>query len=103
MKKFFLVIVFLCASGCLFAEDNREKINTLPEEYRELGQACFKADSFNCCMASVDHMVRYKAILHESGNSDCPVGYRGNMLKCVGSYAWCEPVSEETSALPPTE
>lgn len=50
-----------------------------------------------CCKASVERMKQTKAILQS--DNKCPQGYTPNTLKCITSYAWCEPFTGRCTAL----
>lgn len=88
-------------SAALFEKSKSEQIADLPEQYQDLGRGCKDQVSFNCCMASVRAMAKAKAVRREGAH--CPPGYRGDMMRCEGSYAWCEKndgIPGEIEALP---
>jgi hypothetical protein len=68
----------------------KKEINSYPDYYRQLAQECQAKRTGGCCMSSVQNMLsgNYKL----SPGSGCPDGYKRNMLKCIDSYQWCEPV-----------
>lgn len=66
--------------------------------YNRLTKECKNKGSENCCLASVKAMKAGNyTLVPEQG---CPAGYQPNMMKCIDSYTWCEPIentSEETT------
>lgn len=65
----------------------------LPKEYRDLGYACHDKLSFSCCISSVRAMAESRATLQNEGK--CPDNTSPNALRCLDSYAWCEPWSTD--------
>lgn len=64
----------------------------LSDNEEELAQNCKEKLDVDCCMASLKIMTEnsYK-IKPETG---CPDGFEANMLRCEGSYTWCEPITK---------
>ncbi len=63
-------------------------IHAFSPYYQGLAKQCYESDSTNCCLSSVSNMEAKKAILiPETG---CPTGMTQNILRCMGSYTWCE-------------
>lgn len=58
--------------------------------YKELAKKCEEKGGFTCCISSVNAMEEGGYELEpETG---CPHGFQVNMLRCVDSYKWCEPI-----------
>ena len=80
----------------------RENVST--EYYQELRDKCKegKMDQLSCCLDSVKKMEVLRGTLFPKGNNNesgiygCKEGLRRNVLKCVGSYEWCEIYDEVT-------
>ena len=65
--------------------------------YQNLTDNCKSAEeNQSCCFASVDAMRAGNYKLAPEGG--CPEGYNGNLLECVSSYKWCEPVTATTTS-----
>ncbi len=61
--------------------------------YRNLRLECPEnTTSASCCIASVATMESQKLLLAEDGK--CLANYNINMMKCAGSYQWCEKIEE---------
>ncbi len=98
MKKIIVVIVIifgiiiLSGLGYDFYKDwsLKNEINSYSDYYRQLAEDCKSKGFPGCCMSSVQYM--------QSGNFElspeigCHGGFQGNMLKCIDSYKWCEPI-----------
>lgn len=69
--------------------DQKYDTSHMSPYYQELVKECETRKSFSCCIASVEDMAAggYKLAL-EPG---CPEGYQRTMLRCMNSFAWCEP------------
>jgi len=101
IKKVLIIIVIFFGAIILFGVGYdlfkdwslKKEINSYPDYYKQLAEKC-ESNSGNigpgCCISSVRDMVigNYK-LEPENG---CPEGYQRNMLKCIGSYKWCEPI-----------
>lgn len=98
MKKVLIVIAIIFGAIILFGFGYdfykdwslKNEINSYPDYYKQLAEDCKSKGSQGCCMASVQNMMsgNYKL----SPDSGCPDDYQGNMLKCIDSYKWCEPI-----------
>lgn len=58
--------------------------------YQELASRCRESASANCCIASVEAMKAGNYTL--APETGCPEGFQGNMLRCIDSLKWCEPI-----------
>ncbi len=57
--------------------------------YSKLAKECEKEKSSkSCCLASVREMEAGSSVLAK--DNKCPVSYKREMFKCVGSYQWCQ-------------
>lgn len=66
-------------------------IAKLPNDYyKNLAQKCKTTGSYGCCLASINDMAAKGYELEPKDG--CPKGYQRNMLKCVDSFKWCEPI-----------
>lgn len=63
-------------------------------DYAELREECQEVykDGIECCLASVDAMEKLRAFPIE-GDS-CPAHFTYNLMRCPGSYQWCEPTEQ---------
>jgi len=53
-----------------------------------------KENMFICCLETVEKMRKHnykKADIDKNGKALCPSGFRSNLFRCGGSFAWCEP------------
>ena len=63
--------------------------NSDNDYYEKLAKECEKErSSRSCCLASVRAMKANSAVLAK--DNKCPVGYRKEMFKCIGTYQWCQ-------------
>ena len=49
---------------------------------------------FICCLETVERMRKYgykKAKIDKNGKAQCADGFHSMVLRCGGSFAWCEP------------
>ena len=53
-----------------------------------------KCNGDNCCVSSLKTM-RANNYKEADKNGKCPVGFFMNMMKCIASYQWCEPIGEK--------
>jgi hypothetical protein len=60
------------------------------ETYDNLAIQCDSKDSKNCCLSSVDAIIKGNYILEP--NTGCPSGTQRNMMKCESTLIWCEPI-----------
>ncbi|PIU98308.1 hypothetical protein COS61_02060 [Candidatus Wolfebacteria bacterium CG03_land_8_20_14_0_80_40_12] len=105
MKKFLKIILIIIAAivvlilGLIgFGFLQREyQIAKLSDYYQELAKKCKETDSFGCCITSVNIMAGGgHKLAPETG---CPEGFQGNMLECISSYVWCEPVKKSNKEI----
>lgn len=86
-----ILIIILAAGfvGYLFLKRESD-ISKLPDYYQNLAKECESKDGYACCMVSVRMMAGGNHKLEpETG---CQTGYQLNMLKCIGTFRWCEPI-----------
>lgn len=90
------VVLLIAVYAMRVSATPQAEIAQLPQDYQALGQQCLERGSFNCCMASVKTMAKggYRQASEFKSLEDegCPKGYRRNILRCIDSFAWCEPV-----------
>ena len=60
-----------------------------PHFYDQLKKICRSKKGVNCCMSSVTTMRKGNFTL--APDSGCPNEMIQNKLRCVDSFAWCEP------------
>ncbi|MFA6049543.1 MAG: hypothetical protein WC792_06375 [Candidatus Micrarchaeia archaeon] len=71
----------------------------LPQDYYgQLKQQCLGKSDYGCCASSVDAMKQGGYLL--AGGGSCPAGAAKNMLKCIESYSWCEPIAATPTPTP---
>lgn len=85
-----LIVAFIIGSSIYGYLSKRFEINRLPVYYRELAEECLQKSSYGCCMASVRAM--YNGNYKLSENNTCEDGFTPNMMKCIDSFKWCEPI-----------
>lgn len=90
-----VILILLCLFGMLLGwiryfdyQQKEANIASFSSYYKGLARGCYDRESVNCCLSSVSNMEAKKAILiSETG---CPKGMTQNILRCMGSYTWCE-------------
>jgi hypothetical protein len=99
-----VILILLCLFGMLLGwikyfdyQQKEAKIASFPEYYRGLARGCYERESVNCCLSSVSNMQTKNAVLIP-GNG-CPGESRQEMLKCLGTYTWCEEKTDEETNL----
>jgi competence protein ComGC len=102
MKKTFLIglivlLVFtILVTLLLLLKDDSLKSNTPVDSnnsinyYENLREQCNTTDYSDCCISSVEIMESEGYLLEEQ--EGCPEGYQTNMLRCLGTLSWCEPI-----------
>lgn len=65
--------------------------------YDKLANECRGKQSKNCCLASVRAMKAGNYTLAPQNN--CPADYQLNMLKCIDSFRWCQPVEKSMNSI----
>lgn len=96
-----IVIVAITAGviGWMFAKKSQTpprqekvEISSFEDYYGDLAKQCEQEASFGCCIESVRAMKdgNYKLIK----NDTCGDGFMPSMLKCIGSFKWCEPIKK---------
>ena len=90
-----VILILLSLAGIALGINNYSEyrsqqriIHAFSPYYQGLAKQCYKSDSTNCCLSSVSNMEAKKAILIPG--TGCPTGMTQNILKCMGSYTWCE-------------
>lgn len=90
-RKVFLVILVIAVLAAAVSTNEearqlarRERLSK-GNYYDQLEAAC---DS-GCCEASVERMRRARATTQPANG--CGAGETADMLRCPGSYRWCEP------------
>ncbi len=66
-----------------------------PGYYDDLAQVCRDKQSVSCCMASVNRM-KEDGLKLASEDGSCPEGFVRNMMRCIDSFRWCQPVESKT-------
>jgi hypothetical protein len=85
-----LFIAFFFAPNVYKYFSRRIEINRFPSYYQNLGNQCLQKSSYGCCIASVRVMRSGNYKLSENGT--CGDGFMPNMMKCIDSFKWCEPI-----------
>jgi len=85
-----IVILILLGSNFYSTYKHDKEISNLPDYYQQLALECESKGSYSCCMASVNNMANGNYKL--SPDSGCSDGFQRNMLKCIDSFKWCEPI-----------
>ncbi len=99
MKKIIIIlsviiglIIVLVVGSIYFQSIQKQDISELPDYYKNLAKECESKQSYGCCMSSVNNMADGNYIL--APENGCPDGYQGNMLECIDSFKWCEPIQK---------
>ena len=76
-----------------YGESNKivKPVNQVTENYYNFLEE--KCNGDNCCVSSLKTM-RANNYKEADKNGKCPVGFFMNMMKCIASYQWCEPMEE---------
>ncbi len=98
MKKILIIITIILGTIILFGFSYdfykdwslKNEINNYPDYYKRLAENCKSKSGQSCCVSSVRNMLNGNFKL--APESECPKSFQKNMLKCVGSYKWCEPI-----------
>lgn len=67
-------------------------------DYQALAESCKQRGSVNCCMSSLRTMREnnyFPASEDDSGNYSCPEGFNRNLIRCIDSFIWCQPVEQK--------
>ena len=89
-KSMLLATAVVCLAIFLSVFVNMQPYAT--PNYEALRKECDEqtTDAYKqCCLASVDTMQERLAFPVKG--SDCPVYFRFDSQKCLGSFQWCEP------------
>lgn len=78
-------------SKCVTNNQITKPINQETENY--YGVLEKKCNDNSCCLASL-RVMRENNYKEANENSKCPEGFNGNMMRCITSYQWCEPMEE---------
>jgi hypothetical protein len=90
---------FVMQKGDSDLGDNQNIQNTITDNtqnyYDNLASECKSKQSESCCLASVEAMKagNYTPAAQEG----CPDGYQSNMMRCIDSFRWCQPVEKSTN------
>lgn len=101
-----LVVVAIFAIGYFYLSQGKNltesRIHPVSEEgsrnslYDELVNECKNKEGESCCLASAEAMkINGYTLVPREG---CPSGYRSNMMRCVDSYRWCQPIADSNDA-----
>jgi hypothetical protein len=99
MKKTFLIglivllVLTIIVTLLLLLKDDSLKSNTPIDSnnyYENLREQCNTTGYYDCCISSVEIMQSEGYLLQEE--EGCPEGYQTNMLRCLGTLSWCEPI-----------
>lgn len=91
MKK---TIILICISLFINSCTNNTTSNNI-NYYENLKKDCENKNSSNCCISSVDAMESGKYELAKTDkhwNDYCEQWFQKNLLRCIDSYTWCEPI-----------
>ena len=106
VKILLAVIIFvgmgtiIVGGGYIIGEYSKNKVsnqtvkpvNQETENYYNLLEK--KCNGDNCCLSSLKTM-RANNYKEADKNGNCPEGFFMNMMKCITSYQWCEPIGEK--------
>jgi hypothetical protein len=93
------VYVFVTQKTNINLSDNQNVQNSNTSEsqnyYEKLANECKSKQSESCCLASVEAMKQGGYTLAPA--EGCPAGYQPNMMRCIDSFRWCQPVEKTTN------
>lgn len=92
-----LVVILIIVAGLgigYYVKEPEQVINGDSQYYIHLSRECRKKQSASCCMASVKAMMRNKYKL--APEEGCAFGFAPNMMRCIDSYNWCEPIGKNS-------
>ncbi|MDD4333049.1 MAG: hypothetical protein PHT51_02955 [Patescibacteria group bacterium] len=91
-----IILILVTITGFIYFYMNQgSDISGFPDYYKNLAKECELKLSHDCCMSSVNIMTNGNYQLAPGktlAESGCPEGYQPNMLKCIDSFRWCEPI-----------
>jgi len=85
-----LIVAFIIGINLYSYGKKRVEVKSMPDYYQTLAEQCLQKSSYGCCMASVRAMKNGNYKLSE--NNTCGDGFAPNMMRCIDSFKWCEPV-----------
>ncbi len=89
MIKFLLhFLLFSCTAGVAKNPSPIDDVDV--RDYPELIKRC---NENSCCVSSAKHIQQNKGFVLKE-DATCPENYQRDMLKCISSYKWCEPVKK---------
>ncbi|MCK5123357.1 MAG: hypothetical protein KAQ87_04405 [Candidatus Pacebacteria bacterium] len=91
----------IIGGGYIIGEYGKNRINnqiTKPvnqeENYYDVLEK--KCDGDGCCLASLK-VMRENNYKEADKNGNCPEGFNRNMMRCIISYQWCEPIKKNSA------
>jgi len=95
--KYILIVVAIIATLIiglnLYLYSNQKiEVSSFKGYYHELAKQCEQKSSFGCCIASVRAMENGNYRLSE--NNICDDSFTPNVMRCIDSFKWCEPVKK---------
>lgn len=87
-----VVVCILSLNAYVYLGKKAEVSSFKDSYYGVLARQCENKASFNCCMASVRAMKNGNYKL--SDNNTCSDGFTQNMMKCISTFKWCEPINK---------
>ena len=82
-------------SGFIDYRPQTNEVGSSQNYYDNLANECKSKQSESCCLASVGAMKQGNYTIEPQGG--CPVGYQPNMMRCIDSYRWCQPVEKSVT------
>ncbi len=97
------VLVLICVASFLiitFREKSEIKkqeseISGWSEYYRKIAEEKCKKESYysDCCMVGLRRMAENSYLLADE-DENCLDGFRSEMLLCIDTLVWCEPIKK---------
>lgn len=81
-------MLFFLLAGCIFSKNEPEKYDGNNRDYKAIFRSC-NGDS--CCETSAKAVEKSQGFVLKEPSENCPEGFRTNILRCPGSFKWCEP------------
>ncbi len=92
------IILVVTLVGCsIDTEESQEdtaesEMSQWSDYYKEIfNEKCKDKPTSECCIAGLRDMAKNNYLLADE-NEECPEGFKENMLLCLGTLIWCEPI-----------
>ena len=87
-----LIVALIVGINLYSYLSKRVEVKKFPDYYQSLAEQCLQKSSYECCIASVRAMENGNYKLSE--NNKCEDGFTPNLMECIDSFKWCEPIKK---------